>query len=328
MSDTYFKVRYSQLDTAALNSVLIKRYNLEEPVSCRLFKNGLNDVYKIKTAKEVYYLRISLTGVHGQRDYEEEISIINTLCENGIRAASPVRCRDGCFVWAISAPEGIRYAVLFSEVKQEPSDDKVKQSYNLGIITAQIHTVADEKSVIVSRPPYDFNQMANKPLSLIQPNISHRPDDYDFLCGAAEKLCRYIKENLNYEKPYYGYCHGDIQDGNVFYTGDEPEIFDFDCMGYGWRAYDIGVFAMNHEANYIESDSWKAFLEGYNSIRQLSKIELESVSAFAALHLLWVMGIHADLIDRNQGCIFYCSDYYFNHFIGIFKMWYERTALK
>lgn len=330
MSDKYFPVRYSQLNPAALKNELTKRYELEEPMSCRVFNSGVNDIYIIKVGKEVFYLRVSLTGIYERRDYEEEIFIINTLCENGIRAAAPVCCRDGSYIWEINAPEGRRYAVLFTEAKRTPSEDKVKKAYNLGCMAAQIHTIADEKNFIVCRAPIDLVQLAKKPLELIQPYLAHRTADYEFLSNAAEKLCRYVGDNFGHEKPYYGYCHGDIHSGNVFFEGDAPKIFDFDCMGYGWRAYDICVFAWNEtfgDEKYIETEAWKAFLEGYNFVRQLSETELASINAFAALRELWLMGLHADVIERNAECSWY-NDGYFDYHIGIFKLWYKRAVPK
>ena len=98
MSNTHFPVRYSQLNQEALKNELNNRYELKEPISCRLFRNGMNDVYIVKAEQEVYFLRISLTGLHEYQDYEEETSIISSLSENGICVASPIHCKDGSFV--------------------------------------------------------------------------------------------------------------------------------------------------------------------------------------------------------------------------------------
>lgn len=330
MSDKYFSVRYSQFNPNALSEELMNRYELEQPVSCRFFSGGINDIYIVKAGEECYYLRISQTGIHNQCDYEEEIFIINTLNENGIDAAAPVRGRDGSFLWKIDAPEGKRYAVLFTEAKNIPSKDDIKKGYNLGRMVAQMHTVADEKNFTVSRAPIDLVQLAKKPLDLIQPYLTHRSEDYEFLKNGAENLSRYIEKNLSLEKPYFGYCHGDVHSGNVFFEDDKPKLFDFDCMGYGWRAYDICVYAWNEtfgNEKYIESEVWKSFLEGYNSIRKLTEAEQASINVFAALRELWLMGLHADVMERNAECSWY-NDGYFNYHIGIFKLWYERAYPK
>jgi Ser/Thr protein kinase RdoA (MazF antagonist) len=283
MSEPYIKIRYSQLNTGAVGDELLKRYELAEPVECRFYRSGMNDVYIVKTANGVYYLRISLAGAFERRDYEEETFIINTLRENGIRAAVPVRCRDGGYVWAINVPEGIRYGVLFEEAKNNPSGDNAKMAYNVGRMTAQMHGISDEKGFSLSRPKIDFDLLVEKPLSLIRPLITNRREDYDFLCGASEKLYKHIDESLSCEKPYYGFCHGDIQYSNVFFTGEDPEIFDFDCMGYCRRAYDVAVFIFNScpmTEKYTENSVCKSFLEGYNSVRQLSDAEMGAVGAY------------------------------------------------
>lgn len=327
MSDTYFPVRYSQLDPDVLRNELIKRYELEEPVSCRVFDSGMNDIYIIQAGKEKFFLRISLTGIHKRHDYEEELFIINTLWENGIHTATPLPCKDKSFLWEINAQEGKRYAVLFTEAKKAPSDDNAKKSFNLGQMLAQIHMIADEKNFTVSRAPIDLVQLAKKPLELIYPHLAHRIADYEYLNNATEKLCRYVEEHLSNDKPYYGYCHGDIHTGNVFFEGDEPKVFDFDCMGYGWRAYDICVYAWDETLNdekYMEKESWNSFLDGYNAIRKLSDIELSCIPVFAALREIWLMGLHSEVIKRNAGCSWY-NDSYFDRGISIFKLWYERA---
>ena len=329
MNDNYFPVRYSQLKPSALKDELLKRYELEESINCQVYDSGMNDIYIVKAGIKNYYLRISLTGMHEQCDYEEELYIINTLHEHGIQVATPVCCKDGSYIWKINAPEGRRYAVLFNEAKQAPSKDNIKKAYNLGCMVAKMHTIADEKDFQVSRSPIDLKQLAKKPLELIQPYLIHRREDYEFLCGATEKLCLCIKEKFNFDKPYYGYCHGDIHSGNVFFEDDKPKLFDFDCMGYGWRIYDISIYAWNEtfsDEKFIESETWEAFLNGYNSIRELNDTERSSISVFAALRELWMMGLHADVMERNAGCSWY-NDEYFNYQIGIFKLWYERTAL-
>lgn len=329
MSDEIFPVRYSQLNPDRIRSEIIDRYGFKETLSCRFFHSGINDTFLIKTDNNNYYLRVSLAGIRNKCDYDEEVSIINTLCLNSIRVAAPVICLDGSFIWEINAPEGQRYAVLFEEAKQVKNDDDIKKTYNLGRMLAQLHIVADENNFKVSRPPIDLIKLAEKPLEIIQPHLAHRVPDYVFLKNAAEELCRYVEHNFNHDKPYYGYCHGDIHCGNVYFEETKPTIFDFDCMGYGWRIYDICVYAWTEsfrDEKYIEKEPWSAFLDGYNSLRKLSDIELASINVFAALRELWLIGLHAEFININNSCNWF-NDGYFDYHIGIFKLWYNRCEL-
>lgn len=320
-------VRYSQFEPQSLQKELISRYSFKEPINCSLYDAGINDIYIVNVENCVYYLRISQTGMHEQIDYEQELEIINTLAKNDISVATPLPTKEGDYLWKINAPEGPRYAVLFHEAVNTPSENTEKQLFHLGKMLASLHLVADEHAFDVNRAPIDLEQLSIKPLEVIEPHLKQRQEDFNYLKSSAKELCNYVKSNLSLEKPYYGYCHGDIHSGNVFFHGDKPTIFDFDCMGYSWRAYDICVFAWNKSfknESYIDSKEWQAFLNGYNSIRQLSEIEISSIPVFAALRELWLMGLHANMINRNAGCSWYNDDY-FNFRIKIFKSWYNRA---
>ncbi|MEO3946035.1 phosphotransferase [Gorillibacterium sp. CAU 1737] len=328
MNEAVFSVRYSQLHPDALKHELTKRYEWETPIKCRLFDSGINDIYVVDAGEKRFFLRISLTGRLKQKDIEEEVTVMNTLAEHGISVAAPIPCKDFAFVWEILAAEGVRYAVLFAEAKWAPSQDKVKQASRLGSTLARLHQIADEQNFTVSRPAIDLQQLIQNPLNKVRPHLKHRTEDYPFFQKTAEQLGQFIEQNLGYEKPYYGYCHGDVHGGNVHFQGEEPTLFDFDCMGYGWRAYDICVFAWNEtfgEEGYVDKEPWKAFLEGYQSVRPLSKMELDLIPAFAALRDFWLAALHADAIEWNAGCTWYNDDY-FNNRLRYFKLWHERAT--
>ena len=331
MGKDYFQVRYSQVNEDILLNELKIRYKPINPTCCKLYKNGMNDIYIVRTAdQQIYFLRISLANMHDQRDYEEEISIIISLSENGINVATPVCCEDGGFVWSVNAPEGTRYAMLFLEAGKNPSNDKVKMGRNLGQMVARMHTIADEKKYIVSRNPIDFAQLIKGPLNLIQPYLEHRQSDYEFLNNTANELSKSINDRQMTQAPFYGFCHDDIHAKNVCFKDNKPTIFDFDCMGYGWRAYDVCVFAWYEtlrDERYIENDAWSAYLDGYDMVRQLSENEICTINAFCALRELWLMGHHGDLMNRNEACGWY-NDEYFDFHIGIFKLWYKRFVSK
>lgn len=326
MEVSSLKTRYSQFDPQTVGEELRRRYGLAQP-DCRLFKSGMNDVYLVKTPGKNYYLRISLAGTFGKTDYEQEACAMTELHRRGVNAILPVSCKGGGFVWQLAAPEGLRYAILFEEAIQRPSQNPVAQTRNLGRMIAQLHKVSDECRFAVGRPPNDAAQLVEKPLRLIKPYFSHRQAEYDDFSKAVKELYRFVESILPKEPPYYGFCHGDIHRSNVFFYGDDPAIFDFDLMNYGWRALDVSVYVFNEtlsDEQYIEKEAWSAFLEGYSSVRPFSKTELCCISAFAALNIPKVMGLHAELFGRNMGCFFY-NDAYFDFFLHQFKLWHERN---
>ena len=321
------RVRYSQISPEIIRNEIIKRYYFNNTVSCIFYRMGMNDIYLINNDNKKYYLRVSLANVYKYTDYKEEAFIVDSLYKNNINVAYPIECKDGNFVWTIDAPEGERYAILFSEAKNKPSQDIQKGIYNLGTMIAKIHSVADDKSYVISRPSIDLIQLVDEPISLIKKHFVNRMDDFEYLKNSTKKLGEFINDTLPTKKPYYGFCHGDIHLMNVNFDDEKPTIYDFDCMGNGWRSHDIAVFLFNHSLgneNYKESSEWKLFLNGYNSIRMLEENEVKALSAFCALRNTWVMGVHTKLSDKNMGCQMF-NDNYFNFFINNFKMWFNRT---
>ena len=321
------KVRYSQADPVALSDEIGRRYDLKSPVSCQLHRKGMSDVYKITAGDAVYYLKNYLSGVHSFADYEQEAHIINSLIETGVSAAAPVTLKDGGFVWQIDAPEGVRCTVMFAEAKEAPSGDGNKKSFALGRALANMHAVSDAQDFKISRPPIDFAQLIDEPIAKLRPHLQERnPDEYAFITAAMEDLRKYISERLTTEKPYYGFCHGDVQYGNVCYNGDEPTFFDFDTMGYGWRVHDIAVHVFNVETfinpAFRESDEGKAFFDGYNSVRQLTQNEMACINAFAAIRAIWALGINIDLLRING---FYSAVPLVDYLAGVFKTWHGKV---
>ena len=243
-----FPVRYAQPSPSALKKELLNRYVFDKITECTLFKSGLNDVYQVKSGDEIFYLRISPANKYILKDIEEEADIINILVENGVNAAPPVCCKSGKFVWEINAPEGKRFLILFKEAKNSPSGEEPKMHYNLGHMLAQIHIITDNYIITINRKGFEPDNLQTKPLELVKPYINE--EDFDFLVTASQKCIDFIGDSIPATEPYYGFCHGDIQPNNYHFIGERPGLFDFDCMGIGWRAFDIAVFLWNMSMIY------------------------------------------------------------------------------
>ena len=323
-----FNVCYSVAEPDKLKIELVKRYVFKNPIDCCVFRCSVNNVYLIKTEDIVYYLRIANNGVRGLSliDYEEEANIMISLNENGVNTAVPVRCKNGKFVWQINSPEGVRYAILFKEVKNNPSDDSIKRSNCLGKALANIHIISDNKNYKVSRVPIDFTYLIEKPLTLLEPYLKNKkPEEYIFICNSLNKLKKYITERLPAEKPYYGFCHGDVS-GNVFFQGETPTFFDFDFMGNGWRLDDISFYIWGMEKQnpqYRESKEYNAFMDGYNAVRRLSDNEMDCINAFCAIRSIWSIGFCIMAFAKRNGLA--GIEDHINYCINNFRMRYGQV---
>ena len=70
---------------------------------------------------------------------------------------------------------------------------------------------------------------------------------------------------------------------------------------------------------FYEKTTWHAFINGYNSVRQLNDDEKKSIYIFAALHLLRVLSYHAKCRECNQGAVYFMTDYHLNIFFGAYR---------
>jgi Ser/Thr protein kinase RdoA (MazF antagonist) len=300
---------------------------------CRFFTPGLNDIYVVKASEDTCYLRVSICNWRTREDIEAEIRLLNQLHKNGIPVAVPVQDNNGKYIHEIAAPEGIRYAVLFTEAKGEKNDNpNRKQNYLLGSLVAQIHTCTDKITIDYKRFDIDLKHLVDEPLEIVRPYMLHRLNDFEYLQDAGKQLKALINETLSKSKPEYGICHGDIHHGNIHFNSDGTiTLFDFDCFGYGWRAYDNAVFLWHQQLNRPASESddpkqkqWEDFLDGYNAVRQLNANELEAVKAFVAIRDIWLLGIQLGSLERNRGCD-WLDDRYFDFHVGFIKSWIKNN---
>ena len=123
MYKEYFPVQFSVLSSRALEKAILSKYSIKRPFKCQFFTPGLNDIYIVRTPEETYYLRISIYGWRNKEELEAEIELLNYLHNLGISVAIPVPDNEGKYIQEINAPEGIRYAVLFTEAKGEKNDN-------------------------------------------------------------------------------------------------------------------------------------------------------------------------------------------------------------
>lgn len=298
MDSKFFPTLSSILSPNALLKEVNLRYGLNA-LQCRLWSSGLNDVYLLQEAASKYFLRISHAMRFTKKDYEEELNVMLQLRARGINTCIPIKQTDETYIWGINAPEGKRYAVLFDEVK----NDKIVTTYNMGKLAAEIHKASDDIMLKISRQPISHEQLITQPIKSIIETNSMNELDTQFIVESSTQMWNYLKSQIPDTAPYYGYCHGDMHSGNVYFYGSMPQIFDFDCMGIGYRAYDLCVYLWDETSvneEFINSEEWKDYLRGYSEVRLLLKAEIIAIPAFAALRQLWFIGLLIDATNINN----------------------------
>jgi Ser/Thr protein kinase RdoA (MazF antagonist) len=110
-----------------------------------------------------------------------------------------------------------------------------------------------------------------------------------------------------------GVCHGDLQ-GYHAKAGVAGRLtfYDFDCGGYGFRAYDLAVFLWCCRLEEAVEARWLPFLQGYGQTRQISELDVEAVPLFVCARYLWHVGVHAQNAPE-WGAGFLDDDYFDTH---------------
>lgn len=287
-----FHVTYSTLATDALAPWLEAGYDVGTVAACALLHRGLNDSYLVETAGGRYVLRVYRAGWRTPEEIAYEIAALEHLGRKAVPVALPVRRRDGAAVDWLPAPEGSRAAVLFTHAPGRELDGGVEECRRYGRAVAAIHGATDDFEPRHARFGLDLDHLLTRPLAAIRPFLCHRPADLDAIETLASGLARRIAA-LPPGEMDRGFCHGDFHGDNAHIDGDTVTMFDFDCCGTGWRAYDIAVFRWRWGDDEAGDKRWAGFLEGYRSLRPIGETDLAAVPLFVPARAIWLRGLHA-----------------------------------
>ncbi len=290
-------VRASILAPSALGAWAAAAYDLPDPVRCRLVSSAVNDTYRLDAeGHPCCFLRVSRHAWRTAGDLAAEVRLVEELERRGVAVAPPLARSAGGFLTAFTAPEGTRFAVVFAEAPGEGLRDiSTAHARAYGRLAAQFHAAADDAGGVYARFHLNPAHLVDGPLAGVRAQASQLGVSIAALEAVVVRV-RPKLDALSRRLPDYGVCHGDLHPGNVRFGEDcEPTLFDFDCWGYGWRAYDLSVFLWN---SYLERRSkrwretrWQAFLQGYQDVRPLPEGLFDLVPLFLVARQVWLMGM-------------------------------------
>jgi len=291
-----FPVIASILAPEALRDEALPGFGLGEVTECKFYTGGFNHTYRVKTGDgRTYYLRAYRLGWRTLDDVRYELDMLNHLKLKGFPAARPVPYRDGNYFCAVPAPEGERYLALFTEAPgQEISYDHEPEevAHRYGQAVARMHNALDDFSSPHRRFHKDITHFLERPLQNIEPFLAHRPDDWAYVQRFAATL-RERMLALPADDLEQGVLHGDLQGYHAKVAADGTlTFFDFDCGGYGYRAYDLAVFLWCCRLEDAVAVRWDPFLRGYRETRAIGELDVQAVSLFVCARYLWHIGVH------------------------------------
>lgn len=294
---------HSMLHPDDLCEAVKDRFGFHGPLSCRLQRSFINDVYRLDGHGHSWFLRISPAGWRSLVEVEAELSFVQALDAMGAPVIEPVALAGSteraCIV---EAPEGPRVAALFKAAEGvEPifgnEPDALAFARRYGKVCAALHASADKLPPIRHRPAMDADVMLHEPLATIMEHVSG-PEDRQFLTGIGDRLGAAIA----WTGLTNGFAHGDLNSSNILFRHDGETIIDFDCCGWGYRANDIAAFARGVTLARLPgpdaSNLISAYLSGYSEITQIQEIDRDALPAFLIVQRLWVASLHFERRDR------------------------------
>lgn len=317
----FFPVEYSTLSANALLQLLKSNYNIDADSSITFLKRGFNDTYLISgdggtidelvssegteeskekkknDTKQKFILRVYKHNWRSKESIETELKLLNYLNENKVSVSFPLKDNLGEFIQTIHAPEGVRYAVLFSFAEgNQVRKLTAEQSYLLGVETGRIHSLTRNKLFGVSAHNYDIETQFNTTLTILNPVLVNHPEQYKYLIQLKADFID-LFNSIDKKELRVGICHGDLQAENFHLTSDNKfTFFDFDFFGIGYLAYDIGVF-MWYDHKNKPKEIIDAFLKGYQTKENLSLTEIKLILYFSTLRALFQMTLYCKISD-------------------------------
>jgi Ser/Thr protein kinase RdoA (MazF antagonist) len=315
MNDT-FPVIASVLSAEGLAAAVLPGFSVGQVTACRFYSGGFNHTYQVKTADgRTYYLRAYRTRWRTLDDIRYEIDVLNHLKQRGFPAAYPLPYADGNDFCAVPAPEGQRYLALFAEAPgREISYDHEPEEMagRYGRAVARMHNALDDFRSPHRRFHKDIAHFVERPLRSIEPFLAQRPGDWAYVRRFAETLRTRI-QRLPAGELEQGFIHGDLQGYHAKVApGGTLTFFDFDCGGFGYRAYDLAVFLWCCRLEDAVGARWAPFLRAYRETRAIRDLDVQAVPLFVCARYLWHIGVHTQNTP-DWGIGFLDDDYWETH---------------
>ncbi|WP_303319097.1 phosphotransferase [Flavivirga abyssicola] len=314
-----FPVTASTISAKALGVFAKEKYNLNKDYECKLFRTGMNHTYFLSDNKTNYVLRVYSHNWRSKSEIFEEIKLLTLLKENNLSVSFPIQDKNGQFIQEINAPEGIRYVVLFSFAQGNKVRFMDQETcFSIGTLMAKIHNLTLNKTI--DRISYDKKSLLELPYKHLKQYFSETLPEMEFIKKIGDSF-----QKTDFSNIQNGVIHMDIWYDNMSVANKkEMTIFDFDFCGNGPQVLDIGYFCK--QLFHIETDKKEyqlkvqAFLNGYQSIKPLSKKELRLIPKAGIAVFIFYLGIQSQRFDWSN---IFLSENYLKMYVGRLKSWID-----
>lgn len=327
---THFPVTNSNLSATHIGLFLQGKYSLSQGTKCQLIKAGINDTYLVTDYSNKFVFRVYSLDWRSKTEIDEEIKLLNQLKENGIPISYPLLDNESNYIQTLSAPEGDRFAVLFTFASGQKQHIITEEThFQIGQLIARIHKITHNQKL--NRIDYSPEVILIDPLKKLSSFLTNDSEEMNFMKSAQLYLLKEF-ENADTSQIRHGIVHVDIWFDNLNITNDNKvTIFDFDFCGNGWLCLDIAYYILQlHNIEKYEAKDYQpkvdSFLKGYESITPLSAEEKRLIPILGVSLYFFYLGIQCQRYDNWSNS--FLSEIYLKRFInGLVKRYYDIYEL-
>jgi Ser/Thr protein kinase RdoA (MazF antagonist) len=316
-----FPVTTSTLDADALGLLVAQRYGYSAATTCRLLKTGINHTYLLTPVDQPAVLRVYSYNWRTRAEIEAELALLTHLHAEGISVSYPLSDETGAFIQELAAPEGTRYAVLFSFAP----GGKVRfltpaACAAIGTLMGQLHQRTVGQTL--ARPTYTPEVLVSQSVATAQTFFAKDSPEMHYVQQIGTQLEAAFTQADAAAAPT-GTVHLDIWYDNMAITPqDEITLFDFDFCGNRPAILDVAYFCK--QLFHIEADKQQYeakvahFLAAYTQVRDLSAAERQLLPAAGAAVWLFYLGVQVRRFDWSN---FFLSANYLKAYVGMMQSW-------
>ena len=297
---------YTKLSQSKLKDFFSK-YNLGTLLNYKEIQEGIeNTNYFILTEKGKFILTVYEKRVE-EKDLPFFISLMKNLFNKNFPSPEPIINKNGNYITEISGKKAAVVSFLDGAAKKNLNTN---DCHEIGVYTAKLHLITKdltgkrENRLSVNSWRKIYNKI-KKDSSKIHPNLN-----------------KIIEKNLNeIEKKWpknmpSGIIHADLFSDNIFFKNNNLSgIIDYYFSCYDFYAFEVAIclnalcFEGKNENLSFNVTKAKKFIDGYSSIREMSKKEKESLKILcqgAAMRFLLTRVF--DYLNLTEGAIVKIKD--------------------
>ena len=303
------KTLYSLISIESIKKILCSNFNFYDITYCELIQSSSSDIYKIINKGNIYYFKVYFTNSKTYKDLEFEIEVMNKLKQLNISCFT-IKSNKNSYVIELASFEGLRYAILLSNIKGKELNYNLKESAIIyGKYQALLHKNLDSLSMLEYKE-FNLIDTINKSTHQIVDFLSQKDKEKNFFIKLKEKVISNLK-NISLDKFEFGICHNDLHGGNSSLDlYNSLRFYDFDFCSYNYRVYDLAVFYWSC-LNRKNEKQWNSFIHSYKMIKNINLDELKYINNFIVIRDLIVISLYVDKTNR-LGRSFFNDNFLYN----------------